>query len=66
MKIFSYIVIVLSVVLIIFNLIKVDLNAPFEGDSSIALIGVVCGLCAIFLVLIYRMSKLVEEKTKDK
>lgn len=66
MKIFSYVIIGLSLAIIIFNFTKVDFNAPFEGDSSIALIGVVCGLCAIFLMLIFKMSKLVEEKTKDK
>ena len=66
MKIFSYFVIVVALALIVFNLTKVDFSAPFEGDSSVALIGIICGLCAIFLMLIYRMSKLVEEKTKDK
>jgi uncharacterized membrane protein YuzA (DUF378 family) len=66
MKIFSYVIIGLSLAIIIFNFTKVDFNTPFEGDSSVALIGVVCGLCAIFLMLIFKMSKLVEEKTKDK
>ena len=66
MKIFSYVVIVLSLALIIFNFTKVDFDNPFEGNSSIALIGIVCGLCAIFLMLIFRMSKMVAEKTKDK
>lgn len=66
MKIFNYVIIVLSLVLIIFNFTKVDFDNPFEGNSSIALIGVVCGFCAIFLMLIYRMSKIVDEKTKDK
>ncbi len=66
MKIFNYVIIVLSLVLIIFNFTKVDFDNPFEGNSSIALIGVVCGFCAIFLMLIYRMSKMVDEKTKDK
>ncbi len=56
----------MSLVLIIFNFTKVDFDNPFEGNSSIALIGVVCGFCAIFLMLIYRMSKMVDEKTKDK
>lgn len=66
MKIFSYIVIVLSLALIIFNFTKVDFNAPFEGDSSIALIGIISGFCAIFLILIFRLSKMVDDKTKDK
>ncbi|WP_338377606.1 hypothetical protein [uncultured Flavobacterium sp.] len=66
MKIFSYIVIVLSLALIIFNFTKVDFDNPFEGNSTVALIGIVSGFCAIFLMLIYRMSKMVDEKTKDK
>ena len=66
MKIINYVIIVLSLVLIIFNFTKVDFENPFEGNSSIALIGVVCGFCAIFLMLIYRMSKMVDEKTKEK
>lgn len=66
MKIFSYVVIILSLALIIFNFTKVDFDNPFEGNSTVALIGIVCGFCAIFLMLIFRMSKMVTEKTKDK
>jgi NADH:ubiquinone oxidoreductase subunit 6 (subunit J) len=66
MKIFSYVVIVLSLILIVFNFTKIDFDNPFEGKSTIALIGVICGFCAIFLMLIYRISKMVDEKTKDK
>ncbi|MFC4741036.1 hypothetical protein ACFO3U_13620 [Flavobacterium ponti] len=66
MKIFSYVIIVISLALIIFNFTKVDFDNPFEGNSTVALIGIVCGFCAIFLMLIYRMSKMVDEKTKDK
>ena len=64
MKIFSYIVFVIAVALIIFNLTKVNFSQPFEGESSIALIGVVAGLCAVILVLIFKASKAIEEKTK--
>lgn len=56
----------MSLALIIFNFTKVDFNAPFEGDSSIALIGIISGFCAIFLILIFRLSKMVDDKTKDK
>lgn len=64
MKIFSYIVFVIAVALIIFNLTKVNFSKPFEGDSSVALIGVIAGLCAIVLLLIFKASKAIEEKTK--
>lgn len=65
MKIFSIIVIILAVILIAFNLTKVDFNSPFEGNSSVALIGIVSGFCAIILMSIYLISKKIENKTKN-
>lgn len=64
MKIFSYIVFAIAAILIVFNLTKVNFSQPFEGDSSIALIGVVAGLCAIVLMLIFNVSKTIDQKTK--
>lgn len=64
MKIFTYVVFAIAIALIGFNLTKVDFNKPFEGDSTIALIGVIAGLCAIVLLLIFKASKAIEEKTK--
>jgi uncharacterized membrane protein len=64
MKIFSYIIIAIAIGLIVFNITQVDFNQPFEGNSTIALIGIVAGFCAIILTLIFRMSKIIEEKTK--
>lgn len=64
MKIVSYVVFVVAAILIVFNLTKVNFSKPLEGDSSIALIGVVAGLCAIVLFLIFKASKAIEEKTK--
>lgn len=66
MKIFSYVVIVVALALIVFNFTKVDFDNPFEGNSTVALIGIVCGFCAIFVIMLFRLSKMVEEKTKDK
>ena len=39
-------------------------SKPLEGDSSVALIGIVAGFCAIVLFLIFKASKAIEEKTK--
>lgn len=64
MKIFSYVVIVLAFALVVYNLMKVDVANLFEGDSSIALIGVVSGLCAIVLMVVYLLAKKVVDKTK--
>ncbi|WP_338408929.1 hypothetical protein [uncultured Flavobacterium sp.] len=66
MKIFSSVVIVLALILIVFNFTKVDFDNLFNGESSVALIGIVCGFCAIFLMLIFLLSKKVEEKIKNK
>lgn len=65
MKIVSYIIMILAVALIIFNVTKIDGANPFEGQSTIAIIGVVAGLCAIFLMAIFLVSKKIEEKTKE-
>lgn len=64
MKIFSYVVMAIALALIIFNITQVDFDKPFEGNSTIALIGIVSGFCAIVLMLIFRMSKIIDEKTK--
>jgi hypothetical protein len=65
MKIVSYIVIVLATILMIYNATKVDFSSPFEGDSTIAFIGIVASLCAIVLMLIFLMSKMIDDKTKN-
>ncbi|WP_111308430.1 hypothetical protein [Confluentibacter sediminis] len=66
MKIITIIISLLAFVLIAFNFTKVDFNAPFEGESITALITILCGLCAIFLMLILRISKRIEEKVKQR
>ncbi|GLB48265.1 hypothetical protein [Neptunitalea lumnitzerae] len=65
MKFFTITVIFLAIVFIGFNATKVSLNAPFEGDSSIALVGILASLCAIVLMLILQTSKKIAEKLKD-
>ncbi|WP_430399805.1 hypothetical protein [Flavobacterium sp.] len=65
MKIFTYIVIFLAVLLIGLNVTQIDTSNPFEGNSSVALIGVVATLCAVILVVILKMAKTIEEKTKN-
>lgn len=65
MKIFTSILVVLAVALIIFNITLLDFKNLFEGDSLIGLIGIVASFCALFILVIFRMSKLIEEKTKN-
>lgn len=64
MKVFTYTLITLALALVIFNITLLDLNNLFEGNSLIALIGIAASLCAVCILLIFRMSKLIDEKTK--
>ncbi|RTY93955.1 hypothetical protein [Flavobacterium sp. GT3R68] len=66
MKLFTSILVFLALALIVFNITLLDFNHLFEGESSIALIGIVASFCAIFILLIFRMSKMIEERTKEK
>lgn len=65
MKIFTSILVFLALALIIFNITLIDFSHPLEGDSSIALIGIVASFCAVFILLIFRMSKSIAEKSKN-
>lgn len=64
MKIFSYIALFFVAALLVVNIVSLDFNNLFEGTSLIALIGIVALLCAVCVVLIFRTSKLIDEKTK--
>jgi hypothetical protein len=65
MKIFTSILVVLALALIVFNITLLDFDHLFEGNSIIALIGIAASLCAIFILLIFRMSKMIQERTKN-
>ncbi len=65
MKIFSTVLILIAVALIIFNLTLLDFDNPFEGNSMIALIGIMASFCAVFILLIFKMSKKIDDKLKS-
>jgi hypothetical protein len=65
MKIFTTILVVLALALIIFNITLIDFASPLQGDSGVALIGIVASSCAVLILLIFRMSKMIEERTKE-
>ncbi len=65
MKIFTSILIFLAIALIGFNVTLLNFDTPFEGNSMVALIGIMASFCAVFILLIFRMSKKIEEKLKD-
>ena len=66
MKIATIIISVIALGLAIFNFTKVNLEAPFEGESLVALITILASLCAVLLMLILRVSKRIEEKVKER
>lgn len=62
MKIFIPLAILVALALLIYNITIVDWSTPFQGDSTIALIGVVACACAIALLLILRTSRKIARK----
>ena len=66
MKKVIYIFVLLALVLGIYNITKINFDAPMEGNSSVALIGVLACSCAIVLLLILRSSRKISEKVKEK
>ncbi len=65
MKIFTNTLVFLAFTLILFNITLLDFKNPFQGDSVVAFIGIVASFCAVLILLIFRMSKKIEEKSND-
>ncbi len=64
MKIFIYILIALSAGLVIFNISELNFEHLFEGDSAVAFISVMAGLCAILLLTILLISRSIAARVK--
>lgn len=64
-KTVSIILIALAIGLIAYNVTLVDYKNPLEGDSIIALIGILAALCAIVLILIFLTSKKIQKKVEE-
>jgi hypothetical protein len=64
MKTFTYIIIAIAVVFIAINASMLDFKNLFEGESLIALIAIFAILCAVVILLIFKLSKSIEEKLK--
>ncbi len=65
MKIFTYSVLGIGLLMIIINVLMLDFSQLFEGDSMVALIGIFAAICAMILVLILYLSKKIDQKTKS-
>ena len=59
------ILVVFALGLIAYNVTLVNFENPLEGDSVIALIGIVASLCAIVLILVFIASKKIQKKVEE-
>lgn len=64
MKKLIYVLGALALVLVVFNLFQIDYADPFTGDSLIAIIGVVAGLCAVLLLIILLLAKKIHQRMR--
>lgn len=62
MKIASSILGIIIVALIAFNSTKIDFNALLEGESKLALIEIIAALIAVILLVVFMVSKKIEQK----
>jgi hypothetical protein len=65
MKFFIYTLIAIALGLIVFNITLLDFTHLLEGNSLVALIGIVASLCAVCILIIFKMAKNIEEKTRN-
>ncbi|MEO1010711.1 MAG: hypothetical protein AAFX53_05350 [Bacteroidota bacterium] len=64
-RFFTSILILLAIGLIAYNVTIIDFSNPLQGDSSIALIGILASLCAIVLLLIFHTSKKIQKRMEN-
>lgn len=65
MKIFIYLLIVLAIVVIGYNITLLNFDDLFSGDSGIALIGILCAACVIVLLAILLTSRSISKRFKQ-
>lgn len=65
MKVFIYTLLALAIGLIIFNITQLDFQHLTEGNSMVALIGIIASLCAVCILIIFKMARNIEEKTRS-
>ncbi|CAM4130240.1 hypothetical protein [Zobellia nedashkovskayae] len=65
-KTLTIIIVIAAIALIAYNVTMINFENPFNGDSTIALIGIVASLCAIMLILIFRTSKKIQKKVEQR
>lgn len=66
MKIFTNVLLVIALALVIFNITLLDFSNLFGEKSIVALIGVVASFCAVCILAIFKISKMIAEKSKGR
>ena len=64
MKITTYIISIIALVILIFNISKINFEAPLEGDSYTAVVTSIAAGCAILIATLIRVVKRIEILTK--
>jgi len=65
MKILIYILMAMSIGVIAYNITILDFDNLLEGNSTIALIGILAAGCVLVLLAILLTSKAIERKAKS-
>jgi hypothetical protein len=65
MKTLIYIFLILATGLLVFNLFHIDFEAPLEGDSFAAVVGIGASMCAIILLVILQLALKIQKKIKN-
>jgi uncharacterized membrane protein len=60
----TYVISIIALLIVIYNCTIVDWGNPFSGDSIIAIIAIMCGLCCILVMTILRTSKKIQKLSK--
>jgi len=66
MRLLTYLLSVLAIVIIVFNISKINFSAPFENESYTAIISALAGGCAILILTILRVVKKIDRTVKEK
>lgn len=65
MKVFTIILIFIALGLAVFNATQLDFSNVGSESNKISAISIAASFCAVLILVIFRMSKMIEEKTKN-
>jgi hypothetical protein len=60
MKIATYIITIIALVVLIFNISKINFESPLDGDSYTAIVTSIAAGCAILIATLIRVVKKIE------